>query len=153
LPLAPYPASIAVQADGKRATVASLWSRRLQVVDLTSLSTASPSLRVLHTLRLPFAPRNQCVLPGSSQVVVADAFGGRLAIVDVAGGGLWAVPQLNGHNVRGLAVSADGKKLLVAHQILDQQAPATEESVWRGILMANVAGTIPLAELRKPRAG
>ena len=40
LPLAPYPASIAVQADGKRATVASLWSRRLQVVDLTPLSAA-----------------------------------------------------------------------------------------------------------------
>jgi DNA-binding beta-propeller fold protein YncE/cytochrome c peroxidase len=150
LPVAPYPASIAVQADGKRATVASLWSRRLQVVDLTSLSAASPSLSVLHTLRLPFAPRNQCVLPGSSQVVIADAFGGRLAVVDLAGGRLLAVHQLNGHNLRGLAVSADGKQLLVAHQVLDQQTPATEEKVWRGILMANVVGAIPLAELRKP---
>ncbi|HEY7424574.1 MAG TPA: cytochrome c peroxidase, partial [Gemmataceae bacterium] len=152
LPVAPYPASIVIQADGKRATVASLWSRRLQVVDLTSLSAASSSLRVLHTLHLPFAPRNQCVLPGSSQVVVADAFGGRLAVVDAAAGRLLAIHQLNGHNLRGLAVSADGKHLLIAHQILDPQAPATEEKVWRGILMANVVGMIPLAELRKPGA-
>ncbi len=58
LAVAPYPASITVQADGKRATVASLWSRRVQVVDLTPLSSSGglTAPRVLHTIRLPFAP-------------------------------------------------------------------------------------------------
>jgi len=154
LTVAPYPASIAVQPDGQRATVASLWSRRVQVVDLTPLSSVSGSapLRILHTIRLPFAPRNQCVLPSSSQVVVADAFGGRLALVDAAEGRLLLVHELKGHNLRGLAVSGDGKQLLIAHQVLDQQAPAMEEKVWRGLLMTNVVRTIPLAELRKPAA-
>jgi YVTN family beta-propeller protein len=149
LAVAPYPASVTVGADGKWATVAALWSRRVQVVDLTSLSTEFPALRVLHTIRLPFAPRNQCALPGCSQVVVADAFGGHLAVVDAAAGRLTAVHRLNGHNLRGLAVSADGKQLLVTHQILDQQAPTAEEKIWRGILINNVAGAIPLTKLRE----
>src|SRR5262249_20380687 len=57
LAVSPYPVSIAVQPDGNHATVASLWSRRLDVIDLFSL-------RLLHSTRLPFAPRNQLVLPG-----------------------------------------------------------------------------------------
>ena len=154
LPVAAYPVSVAIQADGKRATVASLWSRRLQVVDLTSLASAaaSPSLRIAHTLRLPFAPRKQCVLPNSSQVVVADAFGGHLALVDAAAGRLLAVHEMHGHNLHGLAVSGDGKELLIAHQILDQQVPITEEKIWRGILMTNIVSAIPLKELGQARA-
>lgn len=149
LSVAPYPVSVAVLADGKRAIVASLWSWRVQVVDLTPLATATPVLRILHSIRLPFAPRNQCVLPGSSQVVVADAFGGQLALVDADAGRLTAVHQTKGHNLRGLAVSADGRKLLIAHQVLDQQAPVLEEKIWRGLLMANVVSRIPLSALRQ----
>lgn len=154
LPVASYPVSVAIQADGKRATVASLWSRRLQVVDLTSLASAatSPSLRIVHTIRLPFAPRKQCVLPNGSQVVVTDAFGGHLALVDVVAGRLVTVHEMRGHNLHGLAASADGKELLIAHQILDQQVPITEEKIWRGILMTNTVSAIPLIELSKARA-
>jgi mono/diheme cytochrome c family protein len=152
LAVAPYPASIAIQPDGKRAIIASLWSRRVQVVDLAPLSAPQGTPRILHTIRLPFAPRNQCVLPNRSQVIVADAFGGRLALVDAAEGRLLVVHELNGHNLRGLAVSADGKQLLIAHQVLDQRAPVMEEKVWRGLLMTNVVHTIPLAELTRPRA-
>jgi DNA-binding beta-propeller fold protein YncE len=150
----PYPASVAVQPDGRRATVASLWSRRLEVVDLTPLSTPAPSvtLRVLHVIRLPFAPRQQCVLPGRSHVVVADAFGGHLAVVDAAAGRLVAVHELNGHNLRGLALSPDGKQLLVSHQVLDQRAATTRENIERGILMANVLRLIPLDRVLAPRA-
>src|SRR5207245_3376061 len=56
LPVGPYPVSIALQADGTRATVASLWSRRLEVVDLSPLSSpAGPvTLRVLRMVSLPF---------------------------------------------------------------------------------------------------
>jgi cytochrome c peroxidase/DNA-binding beta-propeller fold protein YncE len=154
LAVAAYPVSIAVQADGKRATIASLWSRRLQVVDLTALcaAPAASSLRITHTVRLPFAPRRQCVLPRSRQVVVADAFGGHLGLVDVADGRLLAVHELHGHNLQGLAVSGDGERLLIAHQVLDEEVPITEEKIWRGILMANTVGAIPLTQLRKPRA-
>jgi DNA-binding beta-propeller fold protein YncE len=153
LAVGPYPVSVAVQPDGARATVASLWSRRVEVVDLAPLSSARPAtLRVLHTVRLPFAPRLQLALPKGSQVVVADAFGGHLAVVDAAAGRLVAVHELTGHNLRGLALSADGKRLLVSHQVLDQKAPTTRENVERGVLMSNVLCSIPLDRVLDPRA-
>src|SRR5262249_32981776 len=150
-----YPASVAVGADGRRAAVASLWSRRVEVVDLTPLSAPSGSvaLRVVHTVRLPFAPRNQCVLPGRSQVVVADAFGGHLAVVDAASGKLVATHELNGHNLRGLAVSDGGKQLLLAHQVLDQKAATTRKNIESGALMANVVRLLPLDRVLAPRPG
>lgn len=107
---------------------------------------------MVHSIPLPLAPCCQCVLPDDSRVVVGDAFAGRLALVDAAAGRLLAVHQFKGHNLRGLAVSADREKLLIAHQILDPHTPTLEEKIWRGTLLANVVRTIPLAELPKPRA-
>jgi DNA-binding beta-propeller fold protein YncE len=153
LAVGPYPISVAVLPDGNHATVASLWSHRLEVVDLTPLATAGPvSLRVLHTLHLPFAPRDQCVLPGPARVVVADAFGGRLAVVDAAAGQLLALHELNGHNLRGLALNDRGDQLLVSHQVLDQLAPTTADNIARGQLMANVVRAIPLDRLLRSEA-
>jgi hypothetical protein len=85
-------------------------------------------------------------------VVVADAFGGHMAVVDASAGRLLLVHSLKGHNLRGLALSADGKRLLVSHQILDQKAPATRENIRRGALMANVVRSVPLGRLLDPRA-
>lgn len=154
LAVGPYPASVAVLSNGTLASVASRWSHRLDVVDLAPLTaTAGPvALRTLHTLRLPFAPRDQCVLPGQARVAVADAFGSHLAVVDGNAGKLIAVHELAGHNLRGLAVSADGERLLVAHQVLDPQAAATRENIQRGVLMANVLRSIPMDRLLTPRA-
>ena len=152
LTTASYPASVVVSADGKWASVASSWSRRVQIVDLTPLSTTdnSATLRIRHTLRLPFAPRNQCALPGGSRLVVTDGFGGGLALLDAVEGKLLVHHEINGHNLRGLAVAPDKKRLLIAHQILDQQLPTLEEKVWRGQLMVNVVRSLPLELLTKP---
>jgi DNA-binding beta-propeller fold protein YncE len=142
--VAPYPASVAVQPDGTRATVAGRWSRRVDVIDLGSF-------QVVETIRLPFAPRLQCVLP-DNRVVVADAFGGHLAVVDVTAGRLVAVHGLPGHNLAGLVLDAEGKHLLVAHQILNQRAATTRENIARGVLMANVLQRIPVDRLLDPDA-
>jgi YVTN family beta-propeller protein len=148
LKVGPSPASV-LALNGTRATVASTWSRRLQVVDLTTLS----SLRVRHTLRLPFAPREQCVLPGGSRVVVADAFGGHLAVIDVVRGRLLGMSQIRGHNIRSLVLSSDRKHLLLSHQVLDQKAATTRPNIERGVLMANVVRALPLDRLPGARAG
>jgi YVTN family beta-propeller protein len=149
LPVAPYPVSVAVTPDGSRATVASLWSRRVEVVDLAPLSAGRGpvTLRVRNVIPLPFAPRAQCVLPDGAQVVVADAFGGHLALVDADAGRLLPVRQVTGHNMGGLALAGDGKGLLISHQILDQHAPTTRENVEHGVLMANVVRLLPLDRL------
>jgi YVTN family beta-propeller protein len=150
-PVGPSPVSVAVTADGTRATVARLWPRCVEVVDLAA-PAGTTSLHEAHTVRLPFSPRVQCALPGGPLVVAADAFGSRLAVVDAAVGRLVAAHELPGHNIRGLAVSADGRDLLVSHQLLDERAPATVENLQSGDLLANVVRRIPIARLTTPGA-
>jgi DNA-binding beta-propeller fold protein YncE len=148
LAVGPYPASIAVQPDGKCATVASVWSRRVEVVDLEPLSSTGPvSLRIRHTIHLPFAPRNQCLLPADRQVAVADAFGGHLAIVDAVGGRVLTVHALHAHNLRGLTLDPSGGHLLVTHQQLNQKVPTTRENIESGVLMANGLRSLALKDL------
>src|SRR4029078_11647361 len=52
LPISAYPVSINVAPDGKSATIASLWSRRLTFVVLER-----GALRISRIVDLPFAPR------------------------------------------------------------------------------------------------
>jgi cytochrome c peroxidase len=149
LQVAAYPASVAVTADGRRAVVAGLWSRRIDVIDLTPLSApaARPALQVLHSIRLPFAPRNLCVLPGGARVAVTDAFGGHLAVVDTAEGRTLALHSLNAHNVRGMTLDAARARLLIAHQMIDQESPVTRENIERGLLIGNVVRSVPLERI------
>jgi cytochrome c peroxidase len=72
------------------------------------------------------------------KLIVADSFGGQLAIIDVERFTLDGVRQLPAHNIRGLAVSPDGKKLILAHQILNDLAETTHNDVHWGVLLSNV---------------
>lgn len=145
----PYPVGVAVSPDGRFATVAGLWSRQLQLLDLARSESQADRLspRVASAIPLPFAPRLQLMLPGSSHVVVADAFGGSLAVVDYKQRKIVATYEIAGHNLRGLALSPDGKELLISHQMLDQKLPITERVITRGELVQNVVRRIPLAQV------
>ena len=155
LSVSPYPVSLAVTADGSRCFVTSLWSRRLTTVELPASADRgkqTSSARVTGSLALPFAARELLLVRGDSKLLVADAFGGRLAIIDTASGSLLAVRQLPGHNIRGLATSADGRKLLVAHQILNDLAETTHNDVHWGVLMSNVLRWLVLDNVLDPQA-
>ena len=121
------------------------------MVEITPVASKehSLSLRLLHSVPLPFAPREQCLVPGHPHVLIADAFGGRLSIVDFAAGHVNADHELSGHNLRGLVLDPSGKDLLVSHQIVNQQAATTRENIERGVLMANVVEVLPLDGLLK----
>jgi YVTN family beta-propeller protein len=126
------PGPVAVAAvDGRRCLVASLWPRRLTVVGLG----ADP--RVTQTVALPLAPRRLLPVPGSAMVIVADAFGGRLAVVDAARGAVETVRTLPGHNVRGLALARGGQELLISHQTLNRLATTSRDDIHWGNLLTN----------------
>ena len=131
LPVSPYPVSICLAEDGRSASVASLWSRRLTFVDL------SDKPAVQSVLDLPFAPRCQLLLPGRDRLIVADSFGGRLALVECSTRQLADVRQFPGHNVRGLGANPDGKMLVVAHQMLNDLAHSIRNDIHWGLLMSN----------------
>jgi YVTN family beta-propeller protein len=142
----PYPVSVQVAPDGSRCFVASLWSRALTVVDLAQ------GPRVSKVIDLPFAPRKQLAVRDGAKVIVADSFGGRLAVVDAGRGEVESVRVLPAHNIRGLALAVGGDRLLVAHQALNALAIATFDDIHWGNLVTNDVRSLPLADVLDPRA-
>jgi YVTN family beta-propeller protein len=141
------PVSVCVAA-GSRAVVACMWPRLLAVVELP----AGAAPRIERTISLPVAPRLQVPLPGGDRVVVADTFGGNLAVVDVRAGKVESVRKLPGHNIRGMAWSADGKELWLAHQILTEETPAREDEVRWGNVISNVVRSLSMNAVARPGA-
>ena len=80
------------------------------------------------------------------RLIVADAFGGRLAVVDSGARGEIEPAFVNrlAHNIRSLALNADGSRLLVAHQILNSLARTTPDDVHWGMLMGNIVRSLKL---------
>lgn len=131
-----------------RAAVACLWPRRLALVDLS----LPEKPRVCKTISLPFAPRKQLALPGGAKIVVADAFGGRLAVVDAERGLVESVRSLPGHNIRGLALSADGKQLFLTQQLLVEDTPTRADDIRWGNVITNGVRSLSLDDVLKPDA-
>jgi YVTN family beta-propeller protein len=146
IPVSAAPVSVRVGADGSWCSVACLWSRQVHVVDL---GTTPIMPRLARTVTLPFAPRLQVIV--QNKVIVADSFGGRLALVEASSGKLLSVRALPAHNVRGLALSTDGKSLLLAHQVLDPQAHTTRDDIHWGNLIANKLRVLALARVLEPQ--
>jgi YVTN family beta-propeller protein len=144
----PGPVSVQVSADGSRCFVASLWARRVTVVNL---GTAGGP-KVKQSVSLPFPPGRQLLLPDPAKLVVADAFGGRLAVIDPEKGAVESVRELPAHNIRGLAPSADGRHLLVSHQVLSARATTSFADVHWGNLLTNNLREVPLVAVRDPKA-
>lgn len=135
LPVSPYPVSVVASRDGLRCYVASLWSRRLTVVDLPKLPTGVA--KIAKTIDLEIAPRQQLLVRDDSRLIVADSFGGKLAVIDTQAVKLLGVREFPGHNIRGLGLSSNGKMLVVAHQMLNDYAHTTRNDVHWGLLMSN----------------
>jgi YVTN family beta-propeller protein len=146
LAVSPYPVSICLAGDGRQATIASLWSRRLTFVGIADTAgqaspagrkSPEPALNVLAVLDLPFAPRAQLLLPGRDRLLVADAFGGRLILVEPSSRKAVGERAFPGHNVRGIGISPDGQMLMVAHQMLNELAHSIRNDIHWGLLMSN----------------
>lgn len=139
------PVSIQVSADGKLAAAACLWPRRLVIFD-----PKKPGK--IDSVDLPFAPRRQLLVPGTSKVIVADSFAGQLAVVDLQSKKLESVRNLAIHNIRGLALDRERKHLLLSHQTLNGRAHTTKGEIRTGNLITNNVRKISLADLVDPLA-
>jgi len=148
--VSPYPASVVSDKNGRRCFVASLWSRRLTFVDLDRDARKSIRLRTAATIRLPFAPRLQTLCPDGRILVVADAFGGNLALVNVSQAKIEIVRSIPGHNIRGLAWSSDGRRLFVSHQTLNPLAYSSPDDLHWGSVVSNVVRSLDLDALERP---
>ena len=146
VPVGPYPVRASSGDGGKRCFVTSLWSRRLDVFDV--LPDAPP--RRTRSIDLPYAPREQLLL-NESRLLVAAAFGGELAVVDLERGELARGFELPIHNIRGLALSGgEGPELVIAHQSLSPYATTSRDDVFWGILLANRVLLVQMESVLSP---
>ena len=125
---------LVVSESRRRVFVNSKWSRELAAIDFDIGFERAVHNR---TLTLPFASHEMLLLDGERILLVADAFGGRIGVIDAANLKLLGIRTLDGHNVRGLAVSADGKDLYVAHQQFNSTGRADYEDLHWGRLVTN----------------
>ncbi len=142
------PVSLAISRDGVRCSVASRWSRRLTIVDL---GTAP---KVDRNIELPFSPRKQVMagVGSAERLVVADAFGGGIAVIDPSTGAIESVRTIRAHNIGGMAVSRDGARLLLTQQSLNARADTRADDIHWGFLMTNSVRSLRLDVVLAPGA-
>ena len=149
LKVSPDPVRMVVSPDGSTCVVASRWSRRL---DFVGLPTGKPQLSIASTLDLPFCPMELANFNGGDTLVVADAFGGRLAVVDMKSRAIVSVRSLPAHNIRGLAFAPDEKTLVIAHQVLNRLAQSSFDDVHWGQLIRNHLRVVRTDALLNPNS-
>lgn len=152
LAVASYPERVRLTSDGRTGVVASLWSRRLTLVELERDAGQDVPMRarVSSVLELPFSPRNLLVLEPEQKVLVADAFGGGLAVVDLRLGRLESVRTLPAHNITAMVRAPDEDAVLLTHQVLNNHARTTADDLHWGSLINNSLRTLLLADLLEP---
>jgi len=145
------PQDLAISASKKKCAVASPWRRQVTIADLTSEGRLMS--RQTKVIELPFSPGRQVFCREDTLLVVADAFGGRLALIDPQAARLRGIRRVEGHGIRGLAPSGDGKSLLLSHQRIESRAPTTRNRVFWGQVISNIFRSISFEHLLEESAG
>lgn len=153
LSISQFPVSVAVDSSERRVAVASKWARRVTILRVAENASADSvaSLAVEAVVDLPFAPLSQLFL-NEKCLLVADAHGGQLAVIDVEAGELRSHQKLPGHNIRGLVLTPDGKSVVLSHQILNVAASTTRSIISWGGVISNTLHTIAVNDLLKSTA-
>ncbi len=148
LKVSPDPVRVAVLRDGASCAVASRWSRRLTFVSIAKGPMGkATAIAAIASLELPFCPGELATSGDGSKLVVADAFGGGLAVIDSQRHAIESVRTIPGHNIRGMAFAPDGKSLVIAHQYLNHLAQSTFDDVHWGLLIRNHLRVLPTDKL------
>ena len=141
-----HPLTVQVAPDGRSCSVASKWARKLTFVSLDK-----PTITA--TIDLGFSPGEQLYIPAASRMLVADAFHGRIAVVDTKTHKVEHVHEYGAHNIRGLALSNDGESLLISHQILNDAAlPRRSDIIW-GVMVDNTLRSANLGSILEGKQG
>lgn len=145
LALTPFPASkLGWDASTRTAFVSAKWAHRVMAF---TLDATGDRVRQTRIIKLPFAPLDVLPLSASRIVLVADAFGNRLAVVDSQNGKVLRRREIEGHNIRGLAESQDGCRVLIAHQHMPKHALADYEELHWGRMVTNAVQVFDPQEL------
>ncbi len=129
--------------DRNRLAVASLWDRRVLVLD-------GKTGKELASHPLPFEPGVMLVLP-DGRLLVADAFRGQLATLRPGAPGSEQISRLDAVNIRGLALSGDRSEVLLVHMASSGPTQVTRTNVDWGLILASKLTAIRISDLTGSR--
>ena len=138
---------LVVAAHTRQVFLSTKWSRR--IVALT-LGESFEQVQQTRSIALPFAPQELLLTNGNRTLLVADAFGGQLAVVDTRQSTVLGTRKLAGHNIRGLAASSDQNHVLVAHQQIVPSARADYDELHWGRIVANAVQVFDIHHVLAP---
>jgi cytochrome c peroxidase len=131
------PARVAALRGG-RVAVGCLWDEAIRIVD-------QGAGRIVGTHRLGFAPGALVVRP-DGRLVVAGAFGGKLADLLPGLTGSERVRWLDGANLHAVAISGDGRELLVGQIAAFAALPVSRTNIDWGLVISSKLTAIRLSE-------
>lgn len=135
-----------VALKNDRAAVACLWDDSVLIVDCRHG-------RTLARHSLPFSPRAMTRRP-DGRIIVADAFGGGLADFDPTVIGSERARTLDAVNMQGLAISGDGKELLIVHVSQYDSVPITQANIDWGLVLSSRLSAVRLDDFdAEPSSG
>ena len=120
-----------------RIAVATTWDRSVCILD----GKGETSIR---SLPLGFSPGAMILRP-DGRIIVADAFGGKLAEIDPNSDKV-RTRTIDGVNLRALAISGDGKELLIGHMTQYGPVPVTGTNIDWGLVLSSRLSAVPLDE-------
>ncbi len=130
------PARVLALPDG-RVAVACLWEEQVTILD-----ARDGRIESRHPLR--FSPRAMVRHP-DGRLFIADAFGGRLASLEPGRVGSERFLDLDGVNLHALAISGDGKELLLGHMAQYAPLPLTRTNIDWGLIFSAKMSAVRLS--------
>ncbi|MCA9213696.1 MAG: c-type cytochrome [Planctomycetales bacterium] len=126
------PVRLSRSSNGDFLVVACHWARQLVLLEVDRFGSQTPC-----TLDLDFSPR-ELLFANDSELIVTDAFGGRIAIVDIGKRSVVADVEIPGHNIRGLTFEPKTGRLMLAHQLINGFLPNSRDHVFWGNVVTNL---------------
>lgn len=146
-PTARYPLRAAVSPDANRVSVTGHWSRRVSLIELADRQQAGSSRSP--DIDLPFCPREQIWIDQET-LLVADGFGGQMALIDTRRRRIDRVFQTSFHNFGGFAVDRERSELVVTYQVLNHLARTVRNDVHWGMVISNEMQRVPVDRFKRP---
>ncbi len=143
------PAHIAISLDGRFVCITLTWNHAVFVMELQEGRLAKNNLGKV--LSLDFQPGHVLALD-NELFLVADAFGGHLAVIDAESAKVTATQKILGHHIGGLARNDLSKTIAITHQRLSSIAQTNRDDIHWGALMQNLVTAIPESQLIVPNA-
>ncbi|WDQ15081.1 cytochrome c peroxidase [Rhodopirellula sp. P2] len=144
------PATVRASDQGEWCAVCSTWARKVTFVNLQGPADQPPE--IMATVSLPFAPRAQLLLPDQNRLLVADAFGPRVAVIRLDDFQVESIREIPGNNIRGFVRSTNREMVYVTHELINEIAPPRSSEIIWGSMVSDAMREISVATIVDPNA-